>query len=264
MCQLLGISANRPVDVRFSFREWRHRGDRNPHGYGFAHWDDGRLEIVKAASNLFDARTSETEDILAARSGVFLAHVRFASVGVQDGNNTHPFAAEALGRSFAFAHNGTLRGVERLPIERTPEGQTDSEHAFLWILEQLAGSSADDLAPRTQTLADHLHTLGTFNMLLSDGQTLWAYADSSLWLIERRPPHGGRLVTLQTDGYAMDLEQVKAPDERATIIATRPLTDEPGWRRLRPGELAVIRDGIVDSTGLDPGGVARKHAHHGW
>jgi len=47
MCQLLGICANRPVDIQFSFREWKHRGESNSHGYGFAYWKDSSVQEVK-------------------------------------------------------------------------------------------------------------------------------------------------------------------------------------------------------------------------
>lgn len=248
MCQLLGISSNREVDIRLSFREWRHRGDeRNPHGYGFAWWDRGKLKIVKAASSLYEAAHPKTATVTAARSRIFLAHVRFASVGSQDGNNTHPFQAELGGRSFAFAHNGTVSRVrERELRSRKPEGQTDSEYAFLWLLEQLESTPDADFARQLQELAHEIRDLGRFNFLMSDGQSLWAYADHSLHFLERTPPYGGELVRLVDDGYAISLAKVKAPDERAVLIATEPLTDEAGWWKLDPGELLVVREGRIE------------------
>ncbi|MEM4413070.1 MAG: class II glutamine amidotransferase [Candidatus Caldarchaeum sp.] len=245
MCQLLGISSNRDVDITFSFREWRHRGDeRNPHGYGFAWWKSSELQIVKAASSLYKARDVDTEEVTAARSQIFIAHVRLKSVGPQDGVNTHPFTAPFEGRLFAFAHNGTVsknRTLHRLQ----PEGTTDSEHAFLWLLEQLAGTREAEFASRLTQLADEIRQTGSFNFLMSDGRTLWAYADSSLHFIERRPPYGGTLVRLKDDGYTIRLREVKRPDERAVLVATQPLTDEAGWQKLHAGDLLVIRDGVV-------------------
>jgi glutamine amidotransferase len=246
VCQLLGICANQEVDIRFSFREWRHRGQNNPHGYGFAYWDAGELRIVKAASSLYDLKPADTDEMTAARSRVFLAHVRLASVGSRDGTNTHPFAAMAFGRPFAFAHNGTVRDVKTRPLrQRRPEGQTDSEHAFLYLLEQLAGAREDVFARRLKELADDVRGLGRFNFLMSDGESLWAYGDNSLHFIERKPPYGGELVRLVDDGYAVGLAEVKEPDERAVLIATQPLTNEAGWQRLNTGELLLVRDGIV-------------------
>jgi predicted glutamine amidotransferase len=247
MCQLLGVCANREVDITFSFREWRHRGQANRHGYGFAHWKGGALAIVKEASSLYDSKPADTEDVTAAGSRMFLGHVRYATVGRLDGSNTHPFAASALGRTFAFAHNGTVRDVKRRPLrDRQPTGETDSEHAFLWLLEGLAGERTETFAARLKQLADDLRALGRFNFLVSDGVTLWAYADNSLHFVERRPPYGGELVRLVDDGYAIKLAEIKRPDERAVLIATEPLTNEPSWQRLSAGELLVVRDGTVE------------------
>jgi glutamine amidotransferase len=248
MCQLLGICANREVDITFSFREWRHRGRKNRHGYGFAYWEGGALRIVKEASSLYEAKPAETEEVTAARSRVFLGHVRYATVGSQDGSNTHPFAASALGRSFAFSHNGTVCDVTKRPLQRLrPQGKTDSEHAFLWLIEHLADEQEDTFAGRLKQLADDVRTLGRFNFLMSDGSTVWAYADHSLYFIERKPPYGGELVHLADDGYAIALTEVKRPGERAVLVATQPLTNEPSWQRLSAGELLVVRDGLVQT-----------------
>src|SRR5271156_2871643 len=101
MCQLLGISANREVNIIFSFREWRHRGKSNPHGYGFACWGASGLKIVKAASNIYDAKPADIDEVTGARSRMFIGHVRLKSVGAQDGENTHPFQASLSGETFA-------------------------------------------------------------------------------------------------------------------------------------------------------------------
>jgi glutamine amidotransferase len=245
MCQLLGVCANTEVDIRFSFREWRHRGEDNPHGYGFAHWAEGELRVEKSASSLLRRAHSDLE-VTAASSRIFLAHVRLKSVGPQDGSNTHPFRGTAEGRAFAFAHNGTVPEVKARPLrQRAPGGQTDSEHAFLLLLEEVAGASGKELDRRLKAAADGIRALGGLNFLLSDGATLWAYADDSLHFVERGAPCGGHLVTLQDDGYSVDLAEVKRPGERAVLVATRPLTDEPGWQSLEAGELLVVRDGGV-------------------
>ena len=36
MCQLLGLSSNKEVDIQLSLREFSHRGKKNRHGWGFA------------------------------------------------------------------------------------------------------------------------------------------------------------------------------------------------------------------------------------
>ena len=246
MCQLLGISSNHEVNMDFSFREWRHRGADNPHGYGFASWHGGRLDILKSTASLHEQADGVGEQISTIRSHIFIGHVRLASVGSKDGKNTHPFRAKSGGREFVFAHNGTVSSVKSWPLKSMiPEGQTDSEHAFLWLLEQMAGVAAAQWPRALKKHADKVREHGRFNFLLSDGQTLYAYADNALHYIERKPPYGGELVQLKDDGYSISLQEVKGGDERAVLVATEPLSDEKGWRRLPAGTMLVIRDGAV-------------------
>lgn len=259
MCQLLGICANREVDIHLSFREWTHRGKHHPHGYGFVWWHGRQIQRVRDAISLIRAANSGAaqagiEAVHAARSRIFVAHVRLASVGPRDGRNTHPFQAPFGNRDFAFAHNGTVREVLKRKLRhRTPEGQTDSEHAFLWMLEQLEAPSALSFSRRLKDLADGIRPLGRFNFLMSDGEMLWAYADDALHVLERRPPFGGQVVRLPEERYDICLEEVKAPGERAVLVATEPLTDEPGWKRLPAGTLTVLHNGrIAEQVGGGP------------
>lgn len=248
VCQLLGISSNLEIDLDFSFREWRHRGDRNPHGYGFAYWINETPKIVKAASNLFEESPKITEELRKVRSKTFLCHVRLKSVGPQDGDNTHPFLASSGKHVYIFAHNGTVREIKNQPLLKLhPEGATDSEYAFLWLLEKINETKNGSFENRLKRYSDDIRRIGKFNFLLSDEHTLWAYGDDSLYFMERKPPYGGELVQLIDDGFRISLAEVKRPDERALLIATQPLTNESGWHKLGAGELIAVRDGQVTS-----------------
>lgn len=134
---------------------------------------------------------------------------------------------------------------------QVPEGVTDSEQAFLWLLEELADTPDAEFSRRLKELADEIRDLGSFNFLMSDGQVLWAYAEDSLYFLHRVPPYGGELVQLRDDGYSIRLSEVKAPDERAVLIATDPLTNEAGWEKLNCGELLVVRAGRVEQRLAD-------------
>jgi glutamine amidotransferase len=116
------------------------------------------------------------------------------------------------------------------------------------LLEQLADVPEAEFAERLKQLSDEIGRLGRFNFLMSDGRTVWAYAHDSLHVIERKPPYGGELVRLVDDGYSISLSEVKAPEEVAVLVATKPLTDEIGWRRLNRGQLLIIRDGRIKAS----------------
>ena len=244
MCQLLGISISKPVDMVFSFREWSHKGSDNPDGYGFAYWPQDEPVVVKEPRKL--ARSSKkARAAVYEKSRIFVCHVRLKSAGPKDGTNTHPFDAQLGEERFVFAHNGTVDSIRKKPLQKLwAKGKTDSEHAFLWMLEQLESVPKRDFSSVLKRLADDIRRHGRFNFLLSDGQTLWAYADDALHFVERKPPFGGELVSLCEDGYTISLTEVKAWDERAVLVATQPLSNEE-WERLDCGTLLEIRDGAV-------------------
>lgn len=246
MCQLLGMSSNKSVNINFSFHGWKHRGRSNPDGYGFAWWKDGVPEVTKDPSSLYAKAVEAGEEVGGVNSKIFLCHVRFASRGMQEIKNTHPFKAEKDGVSWVFAHNGTLSNFKSLTLKRSKAiGQTDSEHAFLWLLENLPSRDDSSFSAVLKDLAADVAYLGRFNFLLSDGETLWAHCSDRLSYISRKPPYGGELVELTDEGYSVGLDEVKGPDERAVIICTEPLTDEDGWVELKSNELLEASSGSV-------------------
>jgi predicted glutamine amidotransferase len=62
-------------------------------------------------------------------------------------------------------------------------GDTDSERAFCWLMQELAKAHAGvptlpELGCTLRELLPQLAAHGTFNMLLSNGQALWAHAST--------------------------------------------------------------------------------------
>jgi glutamine amidotransferase len=90
--------------------------------------------------------------------------------------NTHPFVRELWGRYWVFAHNGDLGGLPpRLHGAFRPVGDTDSERAFCWLMQELAKAHAavPSVAELTLTLRELLPqpaAHGNFNLLLSNGR----------------------------------------------------------------------------------------------
>jgi predicted glutamine amidotransferase len=188
-------------------------------------------------------------------SETFIVHVRAATVGDLSVENTHPFQAFALGRPWVFAHNGTVQDLDRLDTGRlVADGNTDSERAFHHVLTRLervgdaAGPSTEDvLAHEILAAGRELSERDSrVNFLLSDGVTLYAYHDGhkTLHVIEKRADDIGE-IGMADDDYRVSLNLGDAPDERAVIVASVPLTDEPGWRKLAAGSFLVIRRGEV-------------------
>ncbi len=250
MCEMLGLSANVPTDICFSFSGLVQRGGRTgPHadGWGLSLYDG------RACRTFHDPRpsvASEIADLLqrhAIKSRIIIGHIRKANRGRVCLANTHPFTRELWGRAWTFAHNGQLRGVKRRPLGRfTPVGTTDSEHAFCWLLGTLLRSfprrpSPARLWQRIAELAADLDRLGTFNFLMSDAHALYAFCSNRLGWITRRHPFGrARLIDT---GRIVDFRRETTPADVVTVVASRPLTDNETWQVMQRGTLEVFVDG---------------------
>ena len=250
MCELLGMSANVPTDICFSFAGLIRRGGGtagHADGWGITFYEG------KGCRTFHDPRPSAASEVARflrgypIKSRTVISHIRRANRGRVALENTHPFIRELWGRPWAFAHNGQLRGVKRWPLQRhRPIGTTDSEHAFCWLLEQLAArwsrtpaTAALDRA--IGELAGGLAALGVFNMLLSNGVSLYGFCDTRLAWLTRRAPFGP--ATLIDEDLTADFARETTPDDVVSVVATRPLTRDEQWHVVEPGSLVVFRDG---------------------
>lgn len=247
MCQLLGMNTNTPTDVMFSFTGLATRADEHKDGFGIAFFEGrGLRHFVDHHS----ARVSPLAELVKhypIKSDNVIAHIRKATQGVVALENTHPFVRELWGRYWVFAHNGNLVDFQpRLHGAFRPVGDTDSERAFCWLMQELAKAhcnvpSVEELSLTLRELMPQLNRHGTFNMLLSNGQALWAHGSTKLHYLLRRHPFGR--VHLQDEDLSLDLAEHTDVGDRAAIIATEPLTRGEPWVAFAPGELKVFLQG---------------------
>lgn len=256
MCELLGMECNVPTDIVFSFSGLALRGGaKGPHadGWGLALYEGSAvrtfLEPSAAARSPLATyvRQNPIKTLLA------IAHVRKRTRGRVSLANTHPFVRELWGRSFTFAHNGTVRGVRRWPLGRfRPIGDTDSEYAFCVMLEALRKRFATyprrtrDLWGAVADVGGRIGGRGTFNFLLGDGTHLFARCATKLHYIVRKAPF--RKATLTDDDLTVDFAEVTTPNDRVAIVATAPLTRNEAWVEGRPGTMWVFRGGALRAT----------------
>lgn len=255
MCELMGMSANVPTDICFSFTGFISRGgERGPHkdGWGIAFYEaDGYREFRDPHPSAHSpiAKLIQSYPI---KSNIVISHIRQANVGSVKLANTHPFLREMWGKPWCYAHNGQLSDWQSLPLMRfKPMGSTDSEHAFCWLLDQLRNDEAmwqqDHAAFRYKlhALCEQLRGLGVFNMLLSDGEYLYSYCSTKLGHITRRAPFG--LAQLKDRELKIDFTQHTTEADIVSVIATEPLTDNEAWTLMQTGELLVWQAGnIID------------------
>lgn len=250
MCELFGLSSNKVVGVSFSWRGFRRRGRIHRDGWGVAWYiGDGLAGLAKEPRPAPDSPIARLM-VRGVRSKIVVSHVRWASQGEASYVNTHPFVRRLWRRDWVFAHNGDVTGIVEAPGYRLrrcrPAGETDSEYAFCYIIESLArlqSPDIDEVAGLLWRLAAGIGEYGKFNFLLSDGRYLFAHmnVEGTLHYLIRRPPHVG-VASLLDEDYEVRLEELKAPDEYASIIATEPLTGEH-WTPMTPGTLYAFRNG---------------------
>ena len=247
MCQLLGMNANVPTDVMFSFTGLATRADEHKDGFGIAFFEGrGLRHFVDHHS----ARVSPLAELVKhypIKSDNVIAHIRKATQGHVALENCHPFVRELWGRYWVFAHNGDLKGfAPRLHGAFRPVGETDSERAFCWLMQELAKAHAsvptiDELTRTLRELALVPAAHGTFNFMLSNGQALWAHCSTHLHHLVRQHPF--TRASLHDDDVTVDFAQHTTEHDRVAVIVTEPLTRDEPWVAFAPGELRVFVDG---------------------
>jgi glutamine amidotransferase len=256
MCQLLGMNCNVPTDIVFSFTGFAHRGGRTDthhdgwgiaffEGAGVRHFVDHQAAIASPIAELIKHYPIKSRNVI--------AHIRKATQGHVALENCHPFVRELWGRYWVFAHNGDLKDFRpQLDGAYRPVGNTDSEHAFCFLLQELRarfGDEPPELPALRAALAQLLRIVagwGTFNMMLSDGRALFAHCSTKLYYVVRQYP----FVTacLADEDLSVDFSQVTTPEDRVAIIVTEPLTNNEAWIAFAPGELKVFVDGLAQAV----------------
>jgi glutamine amidotransferase len=247
MCQLLGMNANTPTDVVFSFTGLATRAQEHKDGFGIAFFEDRGLRHFIDRETALASPVAEMIKRYPIRSEQVIAHIRKATVGGVALQNCHPFVRELWGRYWVFAHNGDLKDYHpALHGAFRPVGDTDSERAFCWLMQELAKAHAsvpsiEELSRTLRELLPRPAAYGTFNMLLSNGQALWAHGSTKLWSIERAHPFTS--ATLADEDLTVNFAEHTTAQDRVAVVATEPLTTNETWHPFAAGELRVFAGG---------------------
>jgi glutamine amidotransferase len=251
MCQLLGMNCNVPTDIVFSFTGFTHRGGRTDHhsdGWGIAFFEGKGVRHFVDHQAAIHSPIAELIKQYPIKSTNVIAHIRKATQGQVALENCHPFVRELWGRYWVFAHNGDLKDFfPDLNGTYMPVGNTDSERAFCYLMQELrsrfpeAQPGMPELLAAIAELVAGIAAHGTFNMMLSDGTALFAHCSTKLCYIVRQYPFAD--AHLADEDLSVDFSTVTTPRDRVAIIVTEPLTKNEQWTVFAPGELIVFVDG---------------------
>lgn len=251
MCRLFGLYANKPVDVYFSFFEsprssLAELSRENYSGWGVA-WYDNDWHIYKEPLPLHSPAINREAIRRGARGRIVVSHVRHASVGGGSPENTHPW----LYHGWVFAHNGTIDRevlLELLHEEHLDlEGDTDSEAFFHLIVQETEdlGDPIEGIVSAVgKVVGKGINSSTSLNFIASNGEKLYAlrYAITgldhyTLYYLER--PGEVELRKLSEETHQLILTKL-AQGEKAVVIASEPMSDEPNWKPIPNKNLAII------------------------
>lgn len=240
MCRMVAALSARPLALHHALvlapRSLRVLSTEHCHGWGVAVHADARWSVTHGTPAAHE--DPRFDRACAQQSHAMIAHVRLATVGSVQPENTHPF----LRGRWCFAHNGTIRDLDYLSreVSSTRDGErlgsTDSERFLSYLLTRLDHSdlshrAADERTDRVLLDAVREATdredFGALNFVLSDGATLYVH-------------RMGRTMSMH---HASD----------AFTIASEPWSEAPHWSLVTERSLIRVdlrQDGTVHAREL--------------
>ncbi len=259
------MSSRYPTTVGFSLETLAERGgQKGPHkdGWGVAYFEGRDVFLLRESSPAAESELVRFMEVNGPPSNLVLSHIRLATQGQPALRNTQPFQRELGGRAHLFAHNGSMPYVREAcsltTNQFTPVGETDSEFAFCCLLERLGSlwnggnGKLPSVEARLEIVADFaasLRSLGAFNFVYADGDTLFVHAHIRKQNDGVERPPGLHLLVRSSNEQAIDLTQsgvMLAPvAQELALVASVPLTDDEPWEPIAPGEVIALRQGCV-------------------
>ena len=187
MCELFGLSSDKAIHLNEYLSVLFSHGNMHPHGWGIAFFEDNNVSVEKEPVCSVESsylkrrlRSEICEDKL-------IAHIRLATKGVEEYDNTHPFVKEDIsGRKWTLAHNGTIFSGDMLrPYIHHQKGTTDSERVILCLIDRinketlLLGRPLNELERFSvvDKLVCELSKDNKLNLLIYDGYQLMVHTN---------------------------------------------------------------------------------------
>ena len=234
MCELLGLSANKRIRINNELQTFFSHSVEHMNGWGLAILDAEPVFACKGADRALDS--AYLKDLL--ENGIdtsrCIAHIRRATIGEINVKNSHPFSkADASGRRWILAHNGTIFDSEVLaPYQHMQEGTTDSERIVLYIAD-LAGryyrayGTLFDGGRRIRMVDEAIRAItpgNKVNLMIYDGEYLYVHKNEPGTLHMKKGEDG-------------------------ILFSTRTL-DDGSWEEFPQNQLMVYKDGRLVYAGV--------------
>ena len=237
MCELFGVSSPEKIYLNDLLKEFFSHGTEHPNGWGMAFFYGDAVSLEKQPEASFKSAYLRQRLRACIEADNMMAHIRLATRGNMDYENTHPFVArDSSGRSWTFEHNGTIFECDELnPYVKTQEGHTDSERVLLYIIDRINEAEREKRSPLSKSerfgvidrVVCGITPENKLNFVMYDGELLYAHTNykGSLYVSEKG---------------------------KAAVISTRPL-DLGRWEPLPLDTLVAYEHGQLTYTGTDHG-----------
>lgn len=235
MCELFGVTADKKINVNAYLQSFFRHSKVQPDGWGLALFDDNNISIEKEPVKASTSKYLEHRLQGKIQTAKMMAHIRRATMGEVNFNNTHPFSAiDESGRRWVLVHNGTIFDAPGLSkYQYSQQGSTDSERILLYIIDRVnsrfmqdpCGFDVNERLALIDEIILQIVPGNKLNLLLYDGEYFYVHKNEK-----------GTLYTLEKPGI--------------TFFATRPL-DEWEWKELQMNRLLVYKNGKKVYSGTE-------------
>lgn len=192
----------------------------------------------------------------------FIAHVRAASVGEVSESNCHPFQY----KDSLMVHNGGVENFSFIKRKiREPltdefynwiKGQTDSEHIFAYLLNDLFKNHKAVTPEAVVQAFEHTFTalkkMMTDNGINEEAYLNMVYTNGSFIVGTRyvTDPKEEPLTLYHSEGSRYVVEdgvtRLKAPEDndQAVLVVSEKLSDDKDWTLVPPNHFVIVEDSL--------------------
>lgn len=183
MCELLGFSSDKAVDIRSYLKAFYRHSVHHPHGWGLMRECGEKIEIIKEPVCATGSRIIKNVIAQTLPQKNAVAHIRLATVGSIKTENCHPYSGtDRTGRRWTLVHNGTIYSSKMLTkYLNIQAGDTDSERIFLYLLDEINQAQAEQPLTAQQRfeivnrLVISLSNRNKLNLIIFDGELMYVH-----------------------------------------------------------------------------------------
>ncbi|MCH5267971.1 MAG: class II glutamine amidotransferase [Lachnospiraceae bacterium] len=237
MCELFGVTSAEKIECNDLLREFFSHGTEHPHGWGMAFFYGNAVSLEKQPEASYKSDYLKQRLRVPIREDKMIAHIRLATKGTVDYENSHPFVMrDNYDRTWTLAHNGTIFECDALnEFVHLQQGQTDSERILFYIISKINEAqeekgkalSAEERLSLMDEIVVEITPENKVNLLIFDGEILYVHTNCEGSL--HRYSKG-----------------------KTAVISTQPLDDSP-WEKVPMNTLVAYQNGEQIFTGTDHG-----------